>query len=130
MTHWTSMTVAFRLACSAGKATLTTVPSMNAMLEPRIVAARIQGPEVLGQGAAALPDRMTPSSHGCLAMLAIASFSLHKKTPTLRLSERASTPDAAGAHTLVLRLFFRVRPVIRAERPARRIRCRKRPFQS
>ena len=38
------MTVACRLVCSAGRATLTTVLSMKAMLEPRIVAARIQRP--------------------------------------------------------------------------------------
>src|SRR5436305_3858428 len=44
---------------------------MNAMLEPSMVAARTQGPDDLLQGFAALPDLMTPSSHGCLPMLAI-----------------------------------------------------------
>src|SRR5580698_4191222 len=41
--------VAWREDWSAGRATLTTVPSMKAMLEPRIVAARIQAGE-LGAG--------------------------------------------------------------------------------
>jgi hypothetical protein len=41
-THWTSLSVACRDACIAGNATFTTVPSMNAMLEPRIVAASTQ----------------------------------------------------------------------------------------
>src|SRR6266446_923496 len=40
-THWMSMTVPPRLLCSAGKATFTTVLSMNAMLDPSIAAARI-----------------------------------------------------------------------------------------
>src|SRR6266550_1564267 len=34
--------VAWRFACSAGNATLTTVPSMNVMLDARIVATRVQ----------------------------------------------------------------------------------------
>src|SRR5438874_12168071 len=36
--------VALRLVCRNGSATLTTVPSMNAMLEARIVAARTHRP--------------------------------------------------------------------------------------
>src|SRR5260221_14248948 len=39
-THCTSEMVAPIVACSAGSAMFTTVPSMNAMLEPRMVAAR------------------------------------------------------------------------------------------
>jgi hypothetical protein len=39
---------------------------MKAMLDPRIVAARIQGSEALGHGAAAVLDFMIPSSHGWL----------------------------------------------------------------
>ena len=42
-THCTSASVAPSADCSAGSATLTTVPSMKAMLEPRMVAARIHG---------------------------------------------------------------------------------------
>src|SRR5581483_4531583 len=51
--------------CNAGKATLTTVPSMNAMLEPRIVAASTHGRDFSTQGAAKAPARITASSHGC-----------------------------------------------------------------
>src|SRR5712691_11857077 len=64
-THCTSTTVALRLACSAGKARLTTLPSMKAMLDPRIVAARIQGAASEEHGVRAGEDRITPSSHGC-----------------------------------------------------------------
>jgi hypothetical protein len=41
-THWTSVMVAWRSACRAGSATLTTVPSMNVIAEPRIVATSVQ----------------------------------------------------------------------------------------
>ncbi len=44
MTHCTCASVAPSAVCSAGSATFTTVPSMNAMLEPRMVAARIHAP--------------------------------------------------------------------------------------
>src|SRR6266545_3508730 len=58
-THWTWATVAPRFSWRAGRATLTAVPSMNAMLEPRMVAASTQG-------AAPRPERITPSLHGSL----------------------------------------------------------------
>src|SRR5215831_6033026 len=64
-THCTSTRVALRLDCSAGKATFTTVPSMNAMLEPRMVAARIQGDDSARHGLLQSPVRITASSHGC-----------------------------------------------------------------
>src|SRR5579863_6208094 len=38
------VTDAWKSACRAGNATLTTVPSINAMLEARIVAIKTQGP--------------------------------------------------------------------------------------
>jgi hypothetical protein len=38
---------------------------MNARLDPRIVAARIEGAAAGEHGAAAAEDRITPSSHGC-----------------------------------------------------------------
>src|SRR5256885_4792982 len=41
MTHWTWVIVACRPVCSAGSATLTTVPSMKVMLEARIVATSV-----------------------------------------------------------------------------------------
>ena len=43
-THCTSAIVAPMCSCSAGNAMFTTVPSIIAMLEPRMVAARIQRP--------------------------------------------------------------------------------------
>src|SRR5216683_1919436 len=58
------MAVALRLACKAGSATLTTVPSMKTMLDPRIVAARIQRRCALVHGVALLFAEITPSSHG------------------------------------------------------------------
>ena len=64
MTHCTSMIVAFRFACSAGNATFTTVPSMNAMLEARIVATSTQRALDFGHGAVAGRDRITFSSQG------------------------------------------------------------------
>src|SRR5947209_15811584 len=66
-----SATVAPRAFCNAGKATLTTVPSMKAMLEPKIVAARIHRPTALLQGAATSFERMNASSQGGLAILTI-----------------------------------------------------------
>src|SRR5438094_10570527 len=62
--------VARRLDWSAGSATFTTVPSINAMLEPRIVAARIQGPLVVACRSHE-PARIAASTPGGLAMLAI-----------------------------------------------------------
>jgi len=47
-------------------ATLTTVLSMKAMLEARIVAVRIHGPASGLHGAATLADRMRVSSQGAL----------------------------------------------------------------
>jgi hypothetical protein len=38
---------------------------MKAMLDPKIVAAKIQGSAAGGHGAAAGLDLITPSSHGC-----------------------------------------------------------------
>src|SRR2546430_427506 len=52
------MTVAPRLACSAGSARLTTLPSIKARLDPRIVAARIHGAASDEHGAAAGGERI------------------------------------------------------------------------
>src|SRR5581483_3373284 len=65
-THCTSTMSAWNAACKVGIATLTMVPSMNAMLEARMVAARTQLPSSLEQEAAATPDRITASSQGVL----------------------------------------------------------------
>src|SRR5438093_8343983 len=59
-----STAVALRFVWSAGNATLTTVPSMKAMLEARIVAASTQRPRDFEHGAAAGRERTTFSSHG------------------------------------------------------------------
>src|SRR5215472_18940159 len=52
--------------CSTGSATLTTVPSMNAILEPSIVVAIIQ-PPLLSECLAHGPERMRASSQAGLA---------------------------------------------------------------
>src|SRR5450432_1221537 len=65
-THCTSPEVALKARCRAGSATFTTEPSIKAMLDPRMVAARTHIPTsrtvVLGAGAV----RITASSHGGL----------------------------------------------------------------
>jgi hypothetical protein len=61
-----------RFFCKAGNATLTTVPSIKAMLEPRMVAARIHGSETGARKTPAGRARITPSSHGCGKALAIS----------------------------------------------------------
>ncbi len=53
---------------------MVTVLSIKAMLEPMMVAARIQGPELGAQGASLLPERTTPSSHGGLPRFATPSL--------------------------------------------------------
>src|ERR1700682_6066754 len=74
MTHWTPTTVALKSRCSAGKATFTTVPSMKARLEPRIVAASTHLPDDFGHGLVESPDRITPSSHGSRINVVIVDY--------------------------------------------------------
>jgi hypothetical protein len=50
---------------------LTTVPSINAMLDARIVAAKIHGSCLFAQGADDRRERMTASSQGSLITLGI-----------------------------------------------------------
>src|SRR6266849_120590 len=71
ITHCSSVAVAARLFCIAGSATLTTVPSMNAMLEPRMVVTRIHRPTSRAHGAETGRERMTPSSQGALPIAII-----------------------------------------------------------
>src|SRR5471030_3039033 len=66
------MMVAFIWDCSAGSATLTTVPSMKARLDPRMVAASTHGCASREHGAAALPDCIEAASHGFLKMFAMS----------------------------------------------------------
>ena len=70
-THCTLETEAWRSFWSTGSATLTTVPSMKAMLEPRIVAARTHRDVARLQGDGAVACRMA-SSQGPLAATLIA----------------------------------------------------------
>src|SRR5881397_1254726 len=64
MTHCTSTMVALRFVCSAGNATFTTVLSIKAILEARVVATSTQRPASLEQGALAGRERITLSSQG------------------------------------------------------------------
>src|SRR6266487_2619413 len=66
ITHCTSADVALNAFCSAGRATFTTEPSINAILDPRIVATSTHIPTFLVAGRESGPDRITPSSHGGL----------------------------------------------------------------
>ena len=72
MTHCASNTVALNSRCSAGSAMLTTVPSMKAMLDARMVAARIQGAAAGEQGALAGAARTAASSQGSLVKVVMA----------------------------------------------------------
>src|SRR3989440_5441258 len=76
MTHWTPMTVAPKSRWSAGSATFTTVPSIKARLEPRIVAASTHLPDDSGHGLGESPDRITPSSHGSRINVVILAYTL------------------------------------------------------
>src|ERR1700742_2969103 len=54
MSHWASAPLASRLRWIAGSATLTTVPSMKAMLEPSTALTSVQRPALAsGEGVAA-----------------------------------------------------------------------------
>src|SRR5262245_51173488 len=70
--HCTSATEACKSLCSIGSATLTTVPSIKAMLEPRIVAARIHGSLLDVQGDVVDVVCTTPLSHGGMVILMLA----------------------------------------------------------
>src|SRR5258707_1202485 len=82
--------VACRADCSAGSATFTTVPSIKAMLEPRMVAASIQGPFVVA-GRPHEPARITASSQGGLAMLAIVHSQVEQVSRPVPTTERQDT---------------------------------------
>jgi len=47
------------------------VPSMNAMLDPKMVAAKIQASDTGAHGATVGRARITPSSQDCIKILAI-----------------------------------------------------------
>src|SRR6266480_218446 len=78
MTHCTSTMLAFRFVCSAGNATFTTVLSIKAMLEARVVATSTQRPASFEQGALAKRERITLSLQGSwinVSMMTIFHFS-------------------------------------------------------
>jgi hypothetical protein len=53
---------------------------MNAMLDPRIVAARTHLPEDFGHGVGASPDRITPSAHGSrIKVVIVTATAFHDK---------------------------------------------------
>ena len=66
-----------------------TVPSIKAMADPMMVAARIQGPDHGAHGASARLECMTPTSHGGLPMLA--------KTPVLSAASASFCRSERGA---------------------------------
>src|SRR5713226_3067931 len=69
--HCTSVVVALSSLWMTGNATLTTVPSIKAMLDPRMVATSTHPPTFGAQGIASGAERITPSSHGDFTKLAI-----------------------------------------------------------
>src|SRR2546421_4152396 len=55
-----------------GSATVTTEPSMKAMLDPRIVATSTHRPTFCVQGVGLATERITPSSQGAFTKFAIS----------------------------------------------------------
>src|SRR5262249_13598220 len=99
-THCKSRTVASKLFCSAGNATLTTVPSIKTMLDPRMVAAKTQGSDTGAHGKPAGRARTTPSSHGWMKIFAMFLSGASNRTDSgpLRLARGAvATEVASGA---------------------------------
>jgi hypothetical protein len=80
---------------------------MNTMLDPRIVAARIHGPEALVQGATATPDAITPSSHGWRRMLPMSLAIVARKGSQMDRRWKLATLAAAGPYRIgVVQLKF------------------------
>src|SRR5260370_34922450 len=76
--HCTSVAVAFSSLWMTGSATLTTEPSIKAMLDPRMVATRTHTPTFGAQGEVSGAERITPSSQGAFRKAAICrSLSLY-----------------------------------------------------
>src|SRR5690349_4288116 len=102
---------AWKVLWSMGIATLTTVESMNAILDPRIVAARIQGCAASQQGAAVRPERIAASSQGAF----IAVWMQPAESPALKLANlqvREEIPPATwGGCKHPIMVGFRKRSV-------------------
>src|SRR6266404_456455 len=99
-THCTSTRLAWQEFSSAGTATLTTVLSTNAMLDPRIVAAKIHGCLALAHGEAIPDDSTKPSSQGVfikIRMLQVAGLVQPALFSYLRLWGREATAQTKRA---------------------------------
>ncbi len=68
--HWTLVAVVLKSRWMTGSATLTTEPSIKAMLDPRMVATRTHSPTRGALGAVSGAERMTPSSQGAFTKVA------------------------------------------------------------
>src|SRR5207247_530426 len=107
MTHCTSTAVALRFVCSAGSATFTTVPSMNAMLDARMVAARTQRPRDFSHGAVAAPERTTFSSQGSRKSAHICANSVFAKCVFGKAIQPAFADVRATGHWFLTRASAR-----------------------
>src|SRR5690349_1426930 len=90
----------------AGSATLTMVPSMNAMLEPMMAAIRTQRLFAAGSGGAGAPWRMIASSQGGLPICAMLCASLPRSIDANSYATLASSRDQ-----LEIKLCARIRQV-------------------
>src|SRR5580765_1347774 len=97
-THCTWLTVACNEDCRAGRATLTTVPSINAMLEPRMVAASTHGP-LVGRGELHQPARIAPSSQGNLTAIMTAIFPRLEMVCQFALASEQTGNKTSGQRT-------------------------------
>src|SRR5258708_5792075 len=80
----------------AGSATLTPAPSTKDMLDPRIVATRIQRFDRSAQSPARGVATITPSSHGAVRRLIIAVPSRRKTRSRSGAMAEAKPPSSAG----------------------------------
>src|SRR5580693_7384401 len=126
-THCRSTTVARKFACSAGNATFTTVLSINAMLDPSIVATRIHFRASAAQGTPPPAASITASSHAVLipAMDAphFALGSLHFASNRLAgTSAGGATPNqkSSALHPPSSSCLFRYSIFLRVVPPAHR----------
>ena len=95
-THCTSAIVASRLAWSAGRATFTTVPSMNVMPEPMIVTVSTHGTARLGQGPREARAWITPSSQGGFSAAVIRNPRLDRALECCAIGGRMSNDTATS----------------------------------
>src|ERR1700724_1294679 len=77
----------------AGRATVTTEPSMKAMLEPRMVAAKTHGRARSAQPDVSAAARMTPSSQGARPKLIIGCLVPRLPKPCGQHGDLAARPQ-------------------------------------